>query len=104
MKLNKLLNVFKNADQILEGIKNNIFKTEDIEKIAKHRWEICDQCEFIDRDGSHCVAPGSQPCCSDCGCTLSFKIRALSTECPKGYWKALLSEEDESKLRKSLKE
>jgi hypothetical protein len=59
MKLNKLLNVFKNADQILEGIKNNIFKTEDIEKIAKHRWEICDQCEFIDREGSHCVAPGS---------------------------------------------
>ena len=34
--------------------------------------------------------PGTQPCCGECGCSLDFKTRALSTECPLGEWKALV--------------
>jgi hypothetical protein len=37
-----------------------------------------------------------------CGCSLSLKTRALSSECPLGYWKAVLSEEEEDKLNEKL--
>lgn len=37
------------------------------------------------------MAPGTQPCCSQCGCSLGFKLRAMETECPHPAgpkWKA----------------
>ena len=42
--------------------------------------------------------PGTQPCCSLCGCSLSFKVRALSSDCPAHKWKAVITEKDEDKL------
>jgi len=97
-KIKKLINALKNADQVFEGIKNTIFKTEHVELIANERWKICKKCDLIDLNGKNCVAPGTQPCCSSCGCSLAFKIRALSSACPEGKWEALLTEEEEGKL------
>jgi len=52
------------------------------------------------------MVPGTQPCCNEklggCGCSLSLKIRALSSECPKGYWKAELTQEEEDQLKEKL--
>ena len=39
MRLNKLLAALGNINQIAEGIKNRIFKNEDIEAVAKMRWQ-----------------------------------------------------------------
>jgi hypothetical protein len=58
---------------------------------------------LFDAKGTDCLAPGTQPCCSDCGCSLAFKVRSLSSECPKGYWFALTTEEQEEKINQQIK-
>ena len=44
-----LKQIFKNRKEILEGIKNNIFKKEHVEQIADIRLNICKMCEKIGR-------------------------------------------------------
>lgn len=102
MGFEKYIGVFKNRGQILEGIKNKIFKKDHIEAEAALRWSICKECPSLDRDGDKCVAPGTQPCCGECGCSLGFKTRALSASCPLGKWKAVMDEETEEELKKEI--
>lgn len=101
-KLKQLLGAFKNVNQIAEGIKNNIFKKEHYEAVATDRFQVCIKCSLFDAKGNDCLAPGTQPCCSDCGCSLAFKVRSLSSECPKGYWKAYMNEETEIKILEQI--
>lgn len=98
MNIKKLLNAFKNLDQIKEGVLNTIFTKKEVEIIADERLKICLKCEHFDNQGSNCLAPGTQPCCSECGCSLAFKTRSLSSSCPKEKWSAWLTEEQEEKL------
>lgn len=93
--MNKLKKIWKDRNKILEGITNAIIRDEFVEDVAKHRMEVCDACEY---KGDKCLVPGTGPCCNDCGCSLSFKTRSLSSDCPKDKWKALVSEEEEDKL------
>lgn len=101
-----IIKIWKNKEAILEGITNSIFKKEDVEEIAQHRMEICNQCDLLDVQGKGCMVPGTQPCCNEkkggCGCSLSLKTRALSSDCPLGKWKAELTEEEENKLKEKL--
>ena len=101
-----LIKIWKNKGQILEGITNSIFKREDVEEIAQHRMEICNQCDLLDEQGDGCTMPGTAPCCNEkkggCGCSLSLKTRALSSDCPLGKWEAILTEEEEDKLNEKL--
>lgn len=94
----KLSDIWKNRKQIMEGIKNSIIRDEFVEEIASNRMDICTACVYKDVDGKECVVPGTQPCCSLCGCSLEFKTRSLSSECPDDRWLALVSEEDEDTL------
>jgi hypothetical protein len=67
--------------------------------------KLCEECDIIDRKGSKCVLPGSAPCCGECGCKLSYKVRSLSSECPHPNgpkWKAFMSEEEEDKLYEEI--
>lgn len=102
MELSKFLNAFKNVPSIVEGIKNKVFKKEHIEAEAAWRWTICKECSSLDTQGKKCLAPGTQPCCGECGCSLGFKTRSLSSECPLGKWKAVMDEETEAKLNEYL--
>lgn len=102
MRINKLLAALGNLDKIAEGIKNKIFKNEDVEAVAKMRWQECKSCPLLDEKGTSCAVNGTQPCCADCGCSISLKIRAMSAECPKGRWKAVMSAELENKLNKQV--
>jgi len=97
-KLKSFIQAFKNIGKIKEGITNTIFKKQTVEVIAKMRMDICNNCKLIDYEGSECFAANTQPCCSACGCSLKFKTRSLSSECPQGYWDALMTEEQEEKL------
>jgi hypothetical protein len=101
--MKNLIQIWKEKNKIAEGIKNNIFKSTHVEQIAFFRNEICKSCEFIDHAGSKCAVPGTQPCCAECGCSLTFKTRSLASECPKGFWKAELTEKEEQELLKNLK-
>lgn len=93
--MGRLSDIWKNRKQILEGIKNATIRNEFVEEIALERNAICDQCLS---KGDQCAVPGTAPCCNECGCSLTFKTRSLSSECPLEKWKALLSEEEEDKI------
>ena len=95
---NILKKIWKNKSQIMEGIKNAVLRDEFVEDIARLRHEVCDGCEL---KGKKCAVRGTAPCCNECGCSLAFKTRALSSECPHPNgpkWKAILTEEEEDKL------
>lgn len=102
MNFNKYIGAFKNTKQILEGIKNNIFKKEHIEAEAALRWSICKKCILLDKEGHFCMVPGTEPCCGDCGCSLALKTRSLSSSCPVNKWPALMSEDEEEMLNEKL--
>ena len=90
MKLS-IKQLLKNRHKILEGIKNKVFKKEH-------------ECEYLDTEGNNCAMPGTHPCCADCGCSLSIKLRSLASECPKKKWPAYLTEDEEIKLMQQLED
>jgi len=90
--------IWENRKGILEGVKNSIIRDELVEDIARMRYDICDECEHIDNKGKECAVKGTQPCCAECGCSLQFKTRSLSSECPLGKWQAIATEEEEDEL------
>jgi hypothetical protein len=99
-----LKKIYEQRKLILEGIKNTIFKKEVIEKIAAERMEICktNECGSFDETGDGCEVSGTQPCCSNhtggCGCSLKLATRALSKDCPKKFWEAVLEEGEQDQL------
>jgi hypothetical protein len=93
--MGSLLNIWKNKSQILEGIKNTVIKNQFVEEVSQERYSVCDNCPS---KGDKCAVPGTAPCCNECGCSLTFKTRSLSSECPLGKWQAVLTEEEEDKL------
>ena len=100
----KLKKLWENREQIFEGVVNSILVKEEVEAVAKERLLICVQnkCGSYDPVGEGCDVPGTQPCCSNknggCGCSIGLKIRSMSSECPKGYWQAELTQEEEDSL------
>tara|TARA_R100000656_G_scaffold103268_1_gene75144 strand:- start:395 stop:733 length:339 start_codon:yes stop_codon:yes gene_type:complete len=103
MGFNRILKAFGNLDQILEGVKNKIFKKEDVEHIANVRWMECLKCPALDETGKECAVKGTQPCCSDCGCALGFKLRALSSSCPRKRWNAVTDNQGEAAIKNQIK-
>jgi|TARA_R110000851_G_scaffold60969_3_gene140271 hypothetical protein len=93
-----LKKIWENRKAIYEGIKNSVIRDKYVEDISAKRMLICEECPEIDLKGSKCEMPGTQPCCGNCGCSLAFKTRSLSSECPIGEWPALMTEKEEDKL------
>lgn len=100
-----IIKLWKNKGKILEGIKNNIFKSEHVEEIYNERRAICQACIHRDDSGETCEVRGTNPCCGKCGCSLAIKLRALSAGCgdeEDPRWGPILTEEEEDKLNESL--
>lgn len=95
------IKIWKSKGQIIEGIKNNIFKNDHVEEIALERQNICDECTS---KGDKCVMPGTGPCCNECGCSLKLKLRSLSSNCPLNKWKEILTFDEEYALQQKLNE
>jgi hypothetical protein len=102
IKNNKVTRLWNNYPLILEGIRNYLFTTDSIEQIALERYTICQACPKLDLVGTECLVPGTQPCCSECGCSLKFKTRSLSSSCPLGKWNSFMSPEEEDQLLAKL--
>ena len=97
---NILKTIWKNKSQIMEGIKNAVLRDEFVEDVAKLRHEVCDSCEL---KGKKCTVKGTAPCCNECGCSLAFKTRSLSSKCDIGKWIAEVTEEEEDVINDKLK-
>lgn len=101
-----IIRIWKAKGQILEGVTNSIFKKEDVEEIAKERMMICRRCDLYSEIDAGCMVPGTTPCCDQtkggCGCSLGFKTRSLSSDCPLGKWKAEISQQEEDYLNQKL--
>ena len=101
-----IIKIWKTKGQILEGITNSIFKKEDVEEIAEQRMGVCFSCKLYTEENEGCMVTGTGPCCDQreggCGCSLKFKTRSLSSECPLGKWKAELTQEEEDQLNQKL--
>jgi hypothetical protein len=100
--LNSIKRIWNNKWLILEGIFNYYFTRKKIERVAMWRSEICSSCPLIDLKGNKCEVPGTQPCCGDCGCSLKYKTRSMSSSCPHGRWYAIMTEEEEDELNLKL--
>jgi len=100
-----LLKLWENKSKIMEGLLNSVIKKDDVEQIAAARMSICEECPHIDREGSKCFAPGTQPCCGKCGCKLAWKTRSLSSSCgdeENPRWNAIVSEHEEAEIFNKL--
>jgi len=100
--LQKIRKIWKSKWLILEGVFNYYFTRKKIERIASYRSDICTTCPLIDLVGTKCEIPGTQPCCGDCGCSLKYKTRSMSSECPQGRWFAVMTEEEEDEINSKL--
>ena len=103
--MGKLFDIFQKRKQIFEGIMNTMFTSKDVEEIAAKRMEVCNSCPHIDKEGSKCFLPGSQPCCGHCGCKLAFMTRSLSSACsdPENpRWEAILSPDEEAEVNTKI--
>lgn len=90
-----LKTIWKNKHKIVEGIKNSIIRDEFVEKVAAMRYDVCEACPS---KGKKCAVKGTAPCCNECGCSLLFKTRSLSSDCPLGKWESLITVEEEDEL------
>jgi len=97
-----LKEIWKLRNNILDGALNSFFRKQYIEDIALTRLSICETCEYIDKKGTKCYVPGTQPCCGDCGCKLAWKTRCLSERCDHGFWEAVLTDEEELRIKHEL--
>jgi len=93
--MSRIKEIWTNRKLIFQGIWNSIFRKRYIEKIAAERMAICYECDEFDVEGVDCAWKGTQPCCSECGCSLEYKTRSLSSSCPYEYWVALEEEEED---------
>lgn len=95
-----------NVKDILEGIKNTVFVKEEVEKIAKERYEICKTCakNSSNKDKSD-FQPGKyysvlrpDEHCTMCACNIHAKNRSLHTSCPLDYWPSVATKQDAAKI------
>lgn len=101
-----------NVLHILEGIKNSIFVTEEVEKIAAERYEICRKCPAISTNqdkpemnpepGRYYSKKRPDEHCTHCACNIHAKVRSLHTACPISNWSAVSSIEEAAKIAAAL--
>lgn len=81
---------------IVDGFSYMVVKDSEVEKVAKQRAKKCAVCPHADYINKHksTVIVGSDVYsvksmkCKVCGCALSAKVRAMDSECPRGFWGA----------------
>ena len=93
--MNMLKGIWKERKKIIEGITNSIIRDDFVEHVASLRNDVCAECPS---KGNKCAVKGTGPCCNECGCSLAFKTRSLSSSCPLNKWKRIITEKEEDKL------
>ena len=97
---------------ILEALKNTHFPAKELKELidqtAEQRKEICNTCPFFSPNaeiqGYKPSVPRFDQHCISCGCSIFYKTRCLSCECPQGKWGAVVTEVEDQKLFDRAKE
>jgi len=65
--------------KILAGMKNTVWKSPEVEDMAKDRAKVCAVCKkaYSNRLGAWCGV---------CSCYIPWKIRSPKEVCPEKYW------------------
>jgi hypothetical protein len=78
---------------IIAGWANLAFTDPNVEQVAIKRAEICAQCPKAEMVGGiHTIVVDNKTTqvrglkCTECGCPISAKIRAMQDRCPLGKW------------------
>ena len=91
--------------QIIEGWRNNIIPPKDLKEligvVSEERLAICNICEEHSSNKEDYTSLRPDAHCTNCGCTLSAKTKCLSCECPLKKWSAILSSDQEEKLKQN---
>jgi hypothetical protein len=72
-----------------------------IKSVSVERLSICDGCP---QHSKHFKTIRPDAHCTNCGCTLSAKTKCLSCACPLNKWAAIVSQEDEEQMKKTIKD
>lgn len=87
-RASKLANAAKHSGQIVKGLVNNLFPSEEPDFVKK-RLSICQECPSRDASGKSCAIPLLDvPCCEICGCVLKAKTSVHEAACPIDKWGA----------------
>ena len=70
--------------KLLEGIGNSIWVKEEVEKVAAERIAHCNICSHYSPNVTNLKVTRKDKFCTDCGCNMYLKTRALSASCPLG--------------------
>ena len=94
-----------NLLQVWEGWRNSIIPPtqlkEKIEQTYHLRMEICKECEeFSENKREITTVYRQDEHCTNCGCPTGKKLRCLSCECPLKKWMKVMSDEEETSLKK----
>jgi hypothetical protein len=88
--------------QIYEGWRNHLFPPEKIRllilEVSEERLSICDECKFNSANIKKKNKLRPDIHCTLCECTLLAKTKCLSCECPKKFWTAILTDEQEDEM------
>jgi hypothetical protein len=91
--------------EVFEGWRNDLFPPselkEQILKVSNERLLICQECEWNSNKARELHSYSSirkDYHCTNCGCPLKKKTKCLHCSCPLDKWKAVLTEEESSKL------
>jgi hypothetical protein len=106
-----LIRAWKEKGKIFQGIRNQIFKSADIEDVANERLAICrtNVCGYHDPKGEAEVSISGLESCGGCGCSLAIKTRSLSSFCylkekdKEPLWDSEMTEQEELLLEATLK-
>jgi hypothetical protein len=90
-----------NVNQIYEGWRNHLFPPDKLKQlildVSEERMLVCDVCKYNSANAkTKSIRPDVH--CLQCGCTLLAKTKCLSCECPKKFWLAVLTEEEEREI------
>ncbi len=79
----------RSRDGLIEGVKNKLFKNDDVERVFNERAEICAGCELIEDDFvpiSDDNEKVSGKMCGSCFCSLPMLLRQNKKKCDKKKW------------------
>ena len=91
-----------NIAEVYEGWRNKLIPPNHLKlkilEVSESRIDICNECHWNSANRKNYTSIRPDIHCIECGCTLSAKVKCLSCACPKNFWGAELTEEQDANI------